>query len=57
MEGNDRIIILMQELGHKYLDAGYGARFSLWLLSKEPKAYNSRGSGSAMRVSSAARRL
>ena len=37
-----------------YPDAGYGGRFSGWLLSDDPKPYNSFGNGSAMRVSSAA---
>lgn len=41
----------MQELGRRYPDAGYGARFKDWLNSPDPKPYNSFGNGSAMRVS------
>ena len=41
----------MQELGRKYPDAGYGGRFSSWLLSRSPEPYQSWGNGSAMRVS------
>lgn len=37
--------------GRKYPKAGYGGKFSKWLISKEPKPYNSFGNGSAMRVS------
>ncbi len=50
----ERLIIYMQELGCRYPDAGYGGRFSAWLLSDDPKPYNSYGNGSAMRVSAAA---
>ena len=48
------IVRSMQRLGAMYPDAGYGGRFSGWLLSDDPKPYNSFGNGSAMRVSSAA---
>lgn len=41
----------MRALGRKYPDSGYGARFSGWLFSEDPKPYNSFGNGSAMRVS------
>lgn len=42
-----------QEYGRNYPDplGGYGARFSLWIDSDDPKPYNSWGNGSAMRVS------
>ena len=39
--------------GRRYPDAGYGARFCLWLAEQNPKPYGSYGDGSAMRVSSA----
>lgn len=41
----------MRRLGRKYPNAGYGARFRVWLVNKDPKPYNSYGNGSAMRVS------
>jgi ADP-ribosylglycohydrolase len=37
--------------GRRYPDAGYGASFLKWLLSKRPRPYNSWGNGSAMRAS------
>ena len=45
------LIQCMQELGQRDLGAGYGGRFSKWLMSKNPQPYNSMGNGSAMRVS------
>ncbi|WP_026525324.1 ADP-ribosylglycohydrolase family protein [Butyrivibrio sp. MB2005] len=42
----------MQEWGAKYPNAGYGVRFALWLMEKNPEPYGSYGNGSAMRVSS-----
>ncbi len=45
------LVASMQQLGHRYPDAGYGGRFSGWLCKREPKPYNSWGNGSAMRVS------
>ena len=39
--------------GRKYPDAGYGARFGMWLLLENPEPYNSCGNGSAMRVAAA----
>ena len=44
----------MQTYGKRYPHAGYGARFSWWLRSRNPEPYNSFGNGSAMRVSSVA---
>lgn len=41
----------MQQLGRRYINAGYGGTFIYWLLSDNPKPYNSYGNGSAMRVS------
>ncbi|MDE5877842.1 MAG: ADP-ribosylglycohydrolase family protein [Muribaculaceae bacterium] len=36
----------------KYPRAGYGGNFRRWIVSSDPKPYNSWGNGSAMRVSS-----
>lgn len=45
-------ISCMQELGRAYPNAGYGYNFyHNWLMSSNPKPYNSYGNGSAMRVS------
>ena len=41
----------MQDWGKRYPNAGYGGRFSQWLVMKNPKPYGSYGNGSAMRVS------
>ena len=41
----------MHKTGRDYLNAGYGGSFIHWLLSDDPKPYNSWGNGSAMRVS------
>lgn len=43
----------MKKWGRKYPYAGYGARFINWVLTDDPKPYNSWGNGSAMRVSAA----
>ena len=50
--------ILLEEIkksvysyGNKYPCAGYGRAFCYWLLSNDPKPYNSWGNGSAMRAS------
>jgi len=48
-DGDYRKAVL--ETGRRYPDSGYGAAFSLWLHSPDPKPYNSWGNGSAMRVS------
>ena len=45
------LIFCMQELGAKYPDAGYGARFAGWLCEDDPQPYNSWGNGAGMRVS------
>lgn len=47
----ERLIRTMQRYGNDYPYAGYGARFSRWLRSTDPKPYGSYGNGSAMRVS------
>lgn len=47
------LIDTMQRWGRKYPDAGYGARFQLWLEKINPNPYGSYGNGSAMRVSAA----
>ncbi|MGI6782333.1 MAG: ADP-ribosylglycohydrolase family protein [Acholeplasmataceae bacterium] len=41
----------MQEMAREYPKAGYGMRFIQWILSDNPKPYNSFGNGAAMRVS------
>ena len=45
------IVNSMRSWGHRYPDAGYGARFSGWLSVADPQPYWSCGNGSAMRVS------
>ena len=46
----EKAIASMRELGKKY-PRGYGGGFKRWILSTDPKPYNSWGNGSAMRVS------
>ena len=46
------VISKIQNWGHRYPDAGYGALFYHWLLTDNPEPYGSYGNGSAMRVSS-----
>ena len=41
----------IRDIGSRYPYAGYGGYFMSWLISKNPKPYNSWGNGSAMRVS------
>jgi len=41
----------IRDIGSKYPYAGYGGYFMGWLLTNNPKPYNSWGNGSAMRVS------
>ncbi len=41
----------MQEVGRHYPNCGYGGYFSKWVMSDDPKPYNSFGNGAAMRVS------
>lgn len=47
----DSLVCIMQELGRKYPNAGYGSMFYRWLISENPQPYGSFGNGSAMRVS------
>lgn len=47
----ETLVACMQRLGRKYPDVGYGSMFYKWLMSDNPKPYNSFGNGSAMRVS------
>ena len=44
-------IIHMQALGRAYSNAGFGRSFMKWIMSSDPKPYNSYGNGAAMRVS------
>ena len=44
---------VFQEVGRRYPNAGYGAKFIHWMFSDNPQPYNSCGNGSAMRVSPA----
>ena len=41
----------LKSVGRRYMKAGYGPSFHLWLRRKESKPYNSWGNGSAMRAS------
>jgi type I restriction enzyme M protein len=50
-EEKEKIIETFKKWGQRYPDAGYGDRFLGWVLSDDPKPYNSCGNGSAMRVS------
>lgn len=45
------VVEQMRRIGREYPHAGYGGRFSGWLVSAAPKPYYSFGNGSAMRVS------
>lgn len=45
------VIKSMRHFGKLYPHAGYGDGFKRWLKATSPKAYNSYGNGSAMRVS------
>lgn len=47
----DNCILYIKNLGLRHINAGYGGNFIYWLLSKNPKPYNSYGNGAAMRVS------
>ena len=51
MDLEEKTIYYMQKLGRKYPDRGYGNHFLEWIYDDNPKAYNSFGYGSAMRVS------
>ena len=45
------VISKMKYWGNKYLNAGYGQQFYLWLLRDDPKPYASYANGAAMRIS------
>lgn len=47
----DCLVRIMQDMGRRYPDAGYGGIFRKWLMSSNPQPYGSYGNGSAMRVS------
>ena len=53
MEGGkrDNFIDAMKKYGRMYPGAGYGGKFTSWLISDTREPYNSFGNGSAMRVS------
>lgn len=44
---------VMQEIGRKYPDCGFGGMFYRWIFSDNPVPYNSFGNGAAMRISPA----
>ena len=48
---SEKTVAAMQEIGRKYPNCGYGARFIHWMFSDDPQPYNSCGNGSAMRIS------
>lgn len=50
-ELSDKVIKSMQEIGRRYPDCGFGGKFFEWIMTDNPKPYNSWGNGSAMRVS------
>lgn len=47
----EHLVKVMQDLGRKYLDVGYGKSFKKWLESENPQPYGSYANGSAMRIS------
>lgn len=47
----DSLVRIMQDMGWRYPNAGYGGLFRRWLNSDNPQPYGSYGNGSAMRVS------
>lgn len=47
----DSLVRIMQDMGRRYSNAGYGGMFRRWLNSDNPQPYGSYGNGSAMRVS------
>ena len=47
----DSLVNIMQDMGRRYPNAGYGGMFRKWLKSDNPQPYGSYGNGSAMRVS------
>lgn len=47
----DSLVRIMQDMGRRYPNAGYGGLFRRWLNSDNPQPCGSYGNGSAMRVS------
>ena len=47
----DSLVRIMQDMGRRYPNAGYGGMFRKWLMSDNPQLYGSFANGSAMRVS------
>lgn len=47
----DSLVRIMQDMGRRYPNAGYGGLFRRWLNSDNPQPYGSYGNDSAMRVS------
>lgn len=47
----DSLVRIMQDMGRRYPNAGYGGMFRRWLNLDNPQPYGSYGNGSAMRVS------
>ena len=47
----EALVKIMQELGRRYPDAGYGRKFFEWLNNDNPLPYGSYGNGAGMRVS------
>ena len=48
---HEDLVDVMKRYGNNYPAAGYGGMFMRWLMSDNPRPYNSYGNGSAMRVS------
>ena len=48
---HENLVDVMKWYGNNYPTAGYGGMFMRWLMSDNPRPYNSYGNGSAMRVS------
>ena len=46
-----KLVSSLQDWGGRYPAAGYGGMFRHWLITENPRPYNSFGNGSAMRVS------
>lgn len=44
----DSLVRIMQEMGRRYPNAGYGGMFQKWLNADNPQPYGSYGNGSAM---------
>ena len=48
---SEKTVEVMQSVGRKYPNCGYGGMFYEWMFSDQPKPYNSYGNGAAMRIS------